>query len=95
MYCNVEDTNMPYKFSMQDYMDAAAKKVGIDGWIGDVWEEANGGKLVYGCVPDGIYLNGTGKGKPRMNNPIKGTECRIFISTNELIAKYYKSNMSI
>lgn len=75
---------MEYRFSMQDAIDVAAKKVGIDGWEGYAWEAADGGSIVRGCVPDGVYSKGPRKGQPKFSNPVCGTEKTVVVALEEL-----------
>ena len=42
---------MEPKYSMQDAMDLAEKKVGVFGWKSYIWKAVVGGCIIEGCVP--------------------------------------------
>jgi hypothetical protein len=76
---------MSYKFSMQDAFDFASKKIAIDGWNSYAIEVMDGGYLVTGCVPDGVYSRGRRKGEPRYSKHMDGTNRKVVVSFSELV----------
>ena len=77
---------MTYRFTIDDEIEFAARKVGIEGWQGYKWERTDNGALILGCVPDGVYQRGPRKGWPRFDKPMPGTTRHICILTSEMIA---------
>lgn len=63
------------QFSIQDIMQVAEAKTEIPGWIAYEWQAMEGGSIVVGCVPDGVYTRGPRKGTPRLDT--KGCTHRI------------------
>jgi hypothetical protein len=60
---------MTYKYSLNDVMELAEKKVGIEGWIGYSWKRCGSDSIVTGDVPIGLFKSGQRKGKPRFRGP--------------------------
>lgn len=90
--------NTSFRFSLQDIMDVAAKKIGIPDWQGYQWEavsdrQGDYDSIVTGCVPDGVYSKGPRKGSPRFSFPKHGTKRTAIVTTAELvpIAAEYES----
>lgn len=76
---------MQFRHSMNDVMQLAAAKVGIDGWEAYQWEAADaGGSVLRGCVPSGIYTRGPRKGQPKFRPPTPGTERMVVVIRDEL-----------
>lgn len=71
-------------YSMRDSFDFAKKRVGIEGWEGYAWEALEGGCLVTGCVPSGVYSRGPRKGKPKFRPATPGTERRVVVSDADM-----------
>lgn len=83
-------TARPFLFSINDAMNVAAKKAGIDGWQAYRWRALDNGprsdSLVIGCVPDGFYTRGDRKGRPRFSKPKPGTVRELAVTHAELIS---------
>lgn len=77
---------MEYKHSIGDAMDLAAKKAGIPGWQGYRWSAVEGGDIVRGCVPSGVYSRGPRKGLPKFGPSVPGTERQVVVVRAELDA---------
>ena len=77
---------MEYTHSINDVMEFAAIKTGIDGWRAYKWERMCGGDLVTGCAPDGEYKSGPRKGRPRFSKPLPGTRQQVPVTNAELNA---------
>jgi len=73
--------------SIRDAMDLAAKKCGIPGWEGYRWQAMEGGSLVHGCVPSGLYTRGQRKGTPKFRPPMPGTDRVVVISDADISAE--------
>lgn len=69
-----------YRFSMRDHMDTAAAMVALEGWEAYRWEVCEGGALVNGCVPSGVYTRGPNKGHPKFRQATPGTERRVVVA---------------
>lgn len=82
-----------YLHSINDAMNIAELKAGIDGWKAYHWTAATGGSLIEGCVPDGVYLRGPRKGLPRFSRPKEGTKKMVVITELEmdLAAREYEA----
>jgi hypothetical protein len=74
---------MKHGFSINDCMEAAEAKVGIEGWKAYQWEDCDDDSIVTGSVPDGVYSKGPRKGKPRF----VGKGKRVIITRVELEAR--------
>ena len=88
---------MDYIFSIQDVMDVAAKKVGIDRWQAFQWESVTGGSVVRGEVPSGVYVRGPKKGRPRFGRPGAAHKQRVVVSHAEMesAAKEYEASTGL
>jgi hypothetical protein len=75
---------MEYAHSINDAMELAAAKSGLEGWKAYKWEKVHGGDLVTGCVPDGTYAKGPKKGRPRFCRPVAGTRLTVVVTGAEL-----------
>jgi len=84
---------MNYKASINDIMEIAAEKVGIEGWVGYQWEKLTGGNVVTGQVPDGVYSSGPRKGEPRFRNHAEAHKKTVAISDADVqeAAKAYEN----
>ena len=78
---------MGFNHSINDAMKLAAEKIGIPEWQAYRWTLANGGSIVDGCVPDGVYAHGPRKGRPRFSKPKNGTKQAVIVSDSELDQK--------
>ncbi len=74
---------MNYRHTIQDIMQVATQKSGIEGWVAYEWEAVGDDSIVKGCVPNGVYSKGPRKGQPRISVPVEGTTKRIVVSTSE------------
>jgi hypothetical protein len=83
-----------YEHTIKDALRLAEKKSGIDGWTAYLWKRANGGAIVEGCVPDGVYSRGAHKGRPRFSRPKSNTLLQVIVTDTELEieARNYESN---
>lgn len=72
------------KHSIGDIMDFAATRVDIAGWQVYSWESLDGGSLVTGCVPAGIYVRGPRKGQPRFSHPDCKERRKVVVSSSEM-----------
>lgn len=77
---------MNYRHSIRDVMDLAAKKTGIEGWQAYRWSAVEGGDIVRGCVPCGVYSRGPRKGLPKWRPATPGTEREVVVVRSELDA---------
>lgn len=82
-----------HAFSFKDAMELAAKKVTLKGWEAYAAEVVEGGQLITGCVPDGVYARGPKKGSKRFSKPVKGSERKVVVSLQDLqqVADKYES----
>lgn len=76
----------PPNFSIQDVMKLAATKVDIDGWQAHTWSAADGGSIVKGCVPSGVYTRGPRKGQPKFRPAKPNSERVVVIGNSEMEA---------
>lgn len=81
-------------YSFKDAGEFAAKRAGIDGWKPYAYEVMEGGCLVTGCVPSGVFTRGPRKGEPKFRPATPGTELRVIVSDADMqaaIAEYEAS----
>lgn len=85
---------MEYSHSIRDVMDAASQRTGIDGWQGYRWQSVEGGSIVHGCVPSGVYSRGPRKGEPKFRPAMPGTERTVIVTDADLdkIAAAYEND---
>lgn len=84
----------PFNFSIRDAFDAASSVVGIAGWEGHSWRAVEGGSIVTGCVPSGVYTRGPRKGHPKFSPAMPGTKREVVVTVAQLdaIARDYEAN---
>lgn len=75
---------MHYIINMNDATEIARRKIDIDGWDAYKCESVEGGWLLTGCKPDGVYSRGKRKGEPRYSHPEPGTIKRVIVTDEEL-----------
>lgn len=82
-----------YKFSIHDAMQEAAVISGITDWQGYRWEACEGGCIVTGCVPSGVFTKGKNKGQPKFRPAMPGTDRRVVVGTDHMqaVAQLYEA----
>ena len=73
-----------FKFSIQDAFDVASNKVGVAGWKGYRWTLAEGGHIVVGIVPGGVFQRGPPKGTPNYSHPMSSNKTTVVLTNEEL-----------
>lgn len=76
--------SMELTFSIRDAMQAAEQKTAIEGWTAFAWERVDGGCVVTGCIPAGVWRSGPRKGRPRCDHALARERRRVVVSDAEL-----------
>lgn len=87
-------TRHAYGFTADDYASVAEPMVGIPGWQAHTFEWIDGGCIVTGCVPFGVYSTGKRKGWPRFSHPKATDRKRVLVSDeamNQAAAEFEQS----
>ena len=80
--------------SIGDCFEIAESMVGLDGWKGYQWQSADGGFVIKGCVPSGVYKKGKKKGTPKFRPAIPNTERTVIVSHEKCVehVRLYESS---